>query len=117
MLAIFHTAYRRIWTVIILCRSGDALREYHRVILFSFGEYLDICPKLPAFRLKMVGHFLPEGLGPVIKQRQSHAEQILIIAFVHFLDSLINANKVENHMRDTGNPDPLHTLTMRPPQV
>jgi hypothetical protein len=107
------------WAATSLCLSGAFLREYNRAVLFSFRKYLDICPKLAAFRLKVVKHFLSEGLGSVIKQGQSHAEQILIIEFSHLLDSLLNGiNKNRsNHIGnayDPGNPNHLSTLTTTP---
>jgi hypothetical protein len=83
-------------------RSGTFLRKYHRSIRFPVRQYLDISPNLPAFRVKVVKHFLPEGYRSVISPSQSHTERILIIAFSHFLDSLINGisqNGATHHLK------------------
>lgn len=55
----------------------------HDVLMFPFRYFFDIYPMLEATRLEMSKHFLSEGCRPVIEQRRSYAEYILIITFFH----------------------------------
>ncbi|MDN5752156.1 MAG: hypothetical protein L0H15_02590, partial [Nitrosospira sp.] len=64
--------------------------------------------------MKVILHFLSEGLRSAVKQSQRNAEQISITAFLHLLDSLIKGinKKPENHnARPCGNPDQLKYTT------
>lgn len=65
------------------------------VIMFPFRYFFDIYPMLVATRLEMSKHFLPEGCRPVIEQRRSYAEYVLIITFFHF-EPLKGINKKLN---------------------
>jgi hypothetical protein len=55
------------------------------LVSFSAGDFLYICPKLAAGWLEVFSHFLPKRFRPVIEQRKSEVEQILIIMSLHFL--------------------------------
>lgn len=59
------------------------LDRTHRVISFSSRYFLHIRPELAAGSLKMLEHFLPERFRPVIEQRESKVEQILIMVSFH----------------------------------
>ena len=64
-------------------QSSTFFMKYDVLMFFPFRYFFDTYPMLVAARLEMSKHFLSEGCGPVIKQRGSYAEHV-IVTFSHF---------------------------------